>query len=123
AAVSDAVTYTFSHEQYVSAPLAHGAAPRGEFFVPEDVVSAVAWQGAAEALHLSIPADEEDAEPIVVTIDGSGGRADAHLVIEAGRHSVATVVLQHSGTAEYAQNVEIIVRDGAKLKVVTVQRW
>lgn len=123
AAASDAVTYTFSHEQYVSAPLAHGASPRGEFFVPEDVVSAVAWQGAAEALHLSIPADEEVAEPIVVTIDGSGGRADAHLVIEAGRHSVATVVLQHGGTAEYAQNVEIIVRDGAKLKVVTVQRW
>ncbi|MEE2815075.1 MAG: Fe-S cluster assembly protein SufD [Actinomycetota bacterium] len=123
AGASDAVTYTFSHEQYVSAPLAHGASPRGEFFVPEDVVSAVAWQGATEALHLSIPADEEVAEPIIVTIDGRGGRADAHIVVEAGRHSAATVVLQHSGTAEYAQNVEIIVRDGAKLKLVTVQRW
>jgi len=117
------VTCTVSHEQYVSTPLAHGQAPRGEFFEPEDVVAAVAWQGAADAMHLSIPADEVVSEPIVVAIDGVGGRADGHLVIEAQRHSSATVVLQHTGAAEYAQNVEIIVRDGAKLKVVTVQRW
>ncbi|WP_193596180.1 Fe-S cluster assembly protein SufD [Microbacterium sp. YJN-G] len=117
------VTYTVSHEQYFTSGLPFGTAPRGEFFVPEDVVSAVAWQGSAEAKHLSIPADEEVADPIVVQIDGVGGRADDHLVIEAGRHSVATVVLRHSGTAQYAQNLEIIVRDGAKLTLVSVQEW
>ncbi|WP_423493977.1 Fe-S cluster assembly protein SufD [Microbacterium esteraromaticum] len=121
--VNDGVETTVSHTQYVRPALAHGAAPRGEFFTPEDIVSAVAWQGASDALHLSIPADEEVTEPIVVQIDGKGGRADAHLVIEAGRHSVSTVVLRHTGTAQYAQNVEIIVRDGAKLKLVTVQQW
>ncbi|WP_336645669.1 Fe-S cluster assembly protein SufD [Microbacterium sp. USHLN186] len=117
------ITRSVSHEQYLGAPLAHGTAPRGQFFVPEDVVSAVAWQGAADAVHVRIPNDEEVAEPIVVTLHGTGGRADDHLVIEAGRHSVATVVLQHTGIAQYAQNVEIIVRDGAKLKVISVQRW
>ena len=122
-AEGEGVGYTFSHPQYVAPALAHGTAPRGEFFTPEDVVSAVAWQGASDALHLSIPNDEEVDEPIVVQIDGKGARADAHLVIEAGRHSVSTVVLRHSGTAQYAQNVEIIVRDGAKLKLVTVQQW
>ncbi|MBN8206320.1 Fe-S cluster assembly protein SufD [Microbacterium esteraromaticum] len=121
--VNDGVETTVSHTQYVRPALAHGTAPRGEFFTPEDIVSAVAWQGASDALHLSIPADEEVTEPIVVQIDGKGGRADAHLVIEAGRHSVSTVVLRHTGTAQYAQNVEIIVRDGAKLKLVTVQQW
>lgn len=121
--VNDGVETTVSHMQYVRPALAHGTAPRGEFFTPEDIVSAVAWQGASDALHLSIPADEEVTEPIVVQIDGKGGRADAHLVIEAGRHSVSTVVLRHTGTAQYAQNVEIIVRDGAKLKLVSVQQW
>lgn len=117
------VTYEISDGTVVPSALAHAETPRGEFFVPEDVVSAVAWQGASEALHISIPADEELAEPIVVQIDGKGGRADGHLVIEAGRHSVSTVVLRHTGTAQYAQNVEIIVRDGAKLTVVSVQQW
>jgi Fe-S cluster assembly protein SufD len=32
-------------------------------------------------------------------------------------------VLRHAGTAQQAQNVEIIVRDGAALTVVSVQRW
>ncbi|GAA3948708.1 Fe-S cluster assembly protein SufD [Microbacterium soli] len=117
------VTYSFSHRRYVRPALSRGTTPRGEFFVPEDVVSAVAWQGASDAIHLSIPAEEEVAEPIVVTIEGTGGRADAHIVIEALPHSRATVVLRHSGTAQYAQNVEILVRDGAKLTVLSVQRW
>ncbi|MFD5225654.1 Fe-S cluster assembly protein SufD [Microbacterium sp. NPDC058342] len=123
AAANDGVTYTISHEQYLSTPLPFGQAPRGEFFTPEDIVSAVAWQGSADAMHLSIPSDEEVAEPIVLQIDGNGGRADGHLVIEAGRHSVATVVLRHSGVAQYAQNLEVIVRDGAKLTLVSVQQW
>ncbi len=105
--------------------LGYGDAPRGEIFRPEDIASAVAWQGAAEAMHLAIPADEEVAEPIFVHLTGRGAavRADAHLVIEAGANSSATVVLRHSGSAQLAQNVEILVRDGARLTVVTVQQW
>ncbi|MDT0157371.1 Fe-S cluster assembly protein SufD [Microbacterium sp. ARD32] len=120
---NDGVTYAISHEQYLRPALGHGTAPRGEFFLPEDVVSAVAWQGSTDAMHLSIPADEAVAEPIFVHIDGTGGRADAHLVIEALPHSSATVVLRHTGTAQYAQNLEIIVRDGARLTLISVQQW
>lgn len=126
AGVSDGVTYAFaSGEQYVSTPLAPGSAPRGEVFLAEDVTGAVAWQGSPEALHIRVPREEEVAEPIFVTIDGQGAdrRADAHLVIEALPHSSATVVLQHTGAAQYAQNVEIIVRDGARLTVISLQQW
>lgn len=123
ASSNDGVTYKISHEQYLAPALPFGAAPRGEFFQPEDVVSAVAWQGAAEAMHVRIPAEEEVAEPVVLEIEGVGGRADGHLVIEAERHSVATIVLRHSGTAQYAQNLEVIVREGAKLTVISVQQW
>ncbi|MDF2509583.1 MAG: Fe-S cluster assembly protein SufD [Microbacterium sp.] len=123
---NDGVSYTVSAgEQYIAAPLTVGAAPRGEVFLAEDVTAAVAWQGAAEALHVRIPREEEIAEPIFVSIAGLGAdrRADAHIVIEALEHSSATVVLQHTGSAQYAQNVEIIVRDGAKLSVISLQQW
>ncbi|MGW9159558.1 MULTISPECIES: Fe-S cluster assembly protein SufD [unclassified Microbacterium] len=123
---NDGVSYTVdAGEQYIAAPLAIGAAPRGEVFLAEDVTAAVAWQGAAEALHVRIPREEEVAEPVFVSIAGLGAdrRADAHIVIEALEHSSATVVLQHTGSAQYAQNVEIIVRDGAKLTVISLQQW
>ncbi|WP_308491120.1 Fe-S cluster assembly protein SufD [Microbacterium terrisoli] len=121
----DAVQYEVSDERFVQPPLAIGVAPRGETFRPEDVVSAVAWQGSSQALHVRVPRGEEVAEPITVSITGTSAhdRADAHLVIEAEANSQATVVLNHSGAAQYAQNVEILVREGARLTVIAVQDW
>ncbi|MEW1833434.1 Fe-S cluster assembly protein SufD [Microbacterium sp. NPDC079995] len=98
-------------------------APRGEVFRPEDVVSAIAWSQEPEAPLIRIPADTELDEPVVVTLTGRGGVAHAHVVIEAQPNSRGTVVLRHEGSASQAQNVEIIVRDGAALTVVSVQRW
>ncbi|MFK3678962.1 Fe-S cluster assembly protein SufD [Microbacterium sp. NPDC090218] len=126
AAQNDGIEYTVSAgEQYIAAPLAIGESPRGEVFLAEDVTGAVAWQGSAEALHVRIPREEEVAEPVFISLVGRGAdrRADAHIVIEALEHSSATVVLQHTGSVQYAQNVEIIVRDGAKLTVISLQQW
>ncbi|CAH0182517.1 Fe-S cluster assembly protein SufD [Microbacterium foliorum] len=126
AATAEGVSYSFrSGDQYVAAPLPAGTAPRGEVFLAEDVTAAVAWQGATDALHIRIPREEEVAEPILVSVEGLGAqlRADAHIVIEALEHSSATVVLQHTGAAQYSQNVEIIVRDGAALTVISLQQW
>ena len=108
-----------------AAGLAPGAGPRGEVFVPEDLPAAVAWSRSAEALYLSIPVDAELDEPVVVEFSGAGAElvAHAHLVIEASRHSRAQVVLRHTGSAQFAQNVEVIVREGAHLELVTVQQW
>lgn len=107
----------------VASRLGIGQAPRGEVFVPEDVVAASAWSRTAEALAISVPQDAELADPVVIQVRGAGGRADSHVVIEARAHSRATVVLRHTGTASLAQNVEIIVRDGASLTVVSIQEW
>ncbi len=108
-----------------AAGLAIGSAPRGEVFVPEDLPAAVAWTRSAEALYISIPAEAELDEPVVVAANGTGSDlvAHGHVVIEASRHCRATVVLRHAGAAQFAQNVEIIVREGAQLQVVTVQQW
>jgi len=103
--------------------LAAGEAPRGEHFRPEDRLAALAWMHETEAPLLRIPAEVELDEPIVVHLKGTGGLAHAHVVIEAQPHSRGTVVLRHEGTAQHAQNVEILVRDGADLTVVSVQNW
>lgn len=110
-------------ESLVQTRLAHDAAPRGEVFHPEDRPAAIAWKQETEAPLLRIPAGAEYAEPIVVHLRGTGGVAHAHVVIEAEANSHATVVFRHTGSAHHAQNLEIIVRDGAHLEVVTVQQW
>jgi Fe-S cluster assembly protein SufD len=105
--------------------LAPGQAPRGTVLVPGDRGAVVASANTAEALHLSIPAEAEYAEPLRVDIHGNGAgrRSNAHYVVEAGRHSKALVIFDHTGSADHTGNLEVIVGDGADLTVVTLQRW
>lgn len=110
---------------YLVESTGHDASVRGEFFRPEDLPSAIAWKQCHNALHIRVPAGFETAEPITVTMTGKDAerRANAHIILEAMPNSSATILLRHEGAAQYAQNVEIIVRDGARLDVVSVQRW
>lgn len=112
-------------ENVLGRSLARGEAPRGEIFRPEDVTSALAWQLCDEALYLSVPTNTELDERIRVRMHGNGAerRGNAHIVIEAKENSRATVVLNHTGSAQFTENVEIIVRDGAHLTVIAVQDW
>ncbi|MFB8386056.1 Fe-S cluster assembly protein SufD [Microbacterium sp. NPDC055910] len=100
-----------------------GQSPRGDVFTPEDLPSAIAWSQETDAPLLRIPAGVELDEPIVVDLRGTGGLAHAHVVVEAMPNSRAIVLFRHVGSAHHAQNVEIIVRDGARLDVITVQQW
>jgi Fe-S cluster assembly protein SufD len=96
----------------------------GSAGIPEDRVSAAAWEAFTEATVLTIPAETELETGVVVAIDGTGTEASAqHLVIVAERFSKAVVVLDHKGSTTVSQNVEIDVRDGAELTVVSVQEW
>jgi Fe-S cluster assembly protein SufD len=89
---------------------------------PQDRSAAVAWKHAEKALAVRIPADAELSEPVHVNVESLGGRGFGHLVIEAGRHSRAIVILDHTGAGELGTNVEISVGDGAELRVVSIQQ-
>lgn len=96
----------------------------GSAFRPADRAAVTAWAGTERALYVGIPKEVELASPVLVRLTGTGaGRGNGHTVIEAGRHSRATVVLQHSGSAQHNANVEIRVGDGADLTVVSLQEW
>ena len=74
--------------------------------------------------RVSIPAEAELTEPVRITVEARDlARVNGHLVVEAGHHSKATVVLTHRGSAECGAAVEIKVGDGADLTFVTVQEW
>ena len=123
-APADSVAFRVSgSERAVVSTLAIGEAPRGEVFVPEDLPAAIAWTRSPEARYIRIPEGVELDEPIQIDVRGSLAVAHSHLVLEAGAHARGTVLLRHSGDAMFAQNVEIIVRDGAHLTVITVQEW
>lgn len=94
-------------------------------YVPRDRVSARAWSATKLGHLVEIPIE---AEPTGVTLVGIHGESlstasAGHLVIKAGRFSKAVVVLRFTGSAVLADNVEIIVEDGAQLTVVSVQDW
>lgn len=100
-----------------------GQAPRGTALVPGDRPAAIASAQTPAATYLRIPAGEHVAEPIRVHLHGNGGRANGHFVVEAEPGSAALVVFEHTGSAVYDGNVEVIVGEGAQLTVVSLQLW
>lgn len=105
--------------------LAIGEAPRGTALVPEDLTAAIASARTEQALHLVAPRNAELAEPFRVEITGRGAdrRANGHLVLETEESSTATFVLNHTGSAQYAQNVEMVVGDNSRMTVIALQDW
>jgi len=121
-----AAAYTVeAPEGYVRGTLAPGVAPRGTVLTPADRAAVVASANVDEALHLVIPAEAELAEPLRILIHGAGAgrRSNAHHVIEAGANSRSVVIVEHTGAADHNGNVEVIVGEGAKLTVISVQLW
>jgi len=94
-------------------------------FVPSDRVSARAYDLFDEATVIEVPAEAEASVPTVIKLTGSDPAVASygHTVVKAGPMSRAVIVLDHRGSAAYADNVELIVGDGASLSVVSVQDW
>jgi len=96
----------------------------GSAAIPEDRVSANAWENFSEATVITVPAEFEADGEVNVVITGQGTDASAqHLVIVAQKFSKSVVVLDHRGSAVVSENVEIVVEDGAELSVISLQEW
>jgi Fe-S cluster assembly protein SufD len=94
-------------------------------YVPVDRVSARAWAAAASVYEVTVPADAVIEQPTVVRLTGLGAdhAAAGHLLVRAGRFSKAVVVVEYTGSATWAENIEVVLEDGANLTFVTVQDW
>ena len=96
----------------------------GSAAIPEDRVSANAWENFTEATVITVPSEVEVDGEVSVLLTGQGTEASAqHVVIVAEKFSKSVVVLDHQGTAVVSENIEILVEEGAQLTVISLQEW
>jgi Fe-S cluster assembly protein SufD len=97
----------------------------GEGGIPTDRVAAQAFSAFNSATLVTVARDTQVGDPIeiVVTGPGEGGVAYGHLQIRAEELAEAVVVIDQRGSGTYADNVEFLVGDAARLTVVWIADW
>ncbi|WP_406266000.1 Fe-S cluster assembly protein SufD [Streptomyces sp. NBC_00191] len=95
----------------------------GRAGTPVDRVAAQAYSSFEKASVVTVPKETVLTEPVRIAVHGEGGTAFAHQVVELGAFAEAVVVVDHTGDAVLAANVDYLLGDGAKLTVVSVQDW
>jgi Fe-S cluster assembly protein SufD len=93
--------------------------------VPADRVAAQAFSSFNSATVVTVERDTQVGEPLNITVTGPGDGAVAygHLQIRVEELSEAVVVIDHRGSGTYADNVEFVVDDAARLTVVWIADW
>ncbi|MER6914885.1 Fe-S cluster assembly protein SufD [Streptomyces sp. NPDC000594] len=95
----------------------------GRAGTPVDRIAAQAYSAFEQASVVTVPRETVLTEPIRIAVHGEGGVAYGHQIVELGAFAEAVVVIDHTGDAVLAANVEYVLGDGAKLTVVSVQDW
>ena len=102
-----------------------GRATASAPFLPMDRVSARAYDAAGTATVVTVPKETVASAPTYVRVTGTGTESAAagHLIVDVQPYGKATVVIDQTGSATYADNVEIHVGDGGDLTVVVLADW
>ncbi len=97
----------------------------GQAGIPADRVAAQAFSSFNAATIVTVARDTQVAEPIEITVEGPGAGAVAygHLQVRAEELAEAVVVIDQRGSGTYADNVEFVVGDAARLTVVSIADW
>ncbi|GAQ54888.1 Fe-S cluster assembly protein SufD [Streptomyces acidiscabies] len=123
-ATGEGVTVAVEAPEGVTVELAgRDDARLGRTGAPVDRVAAQAYSAFERAGVITVPKETVLTEPIRIAVHGEGGTSFGHQVIELGAFAEAVVVIDHTGDAVVAANVEYVLGDGAKLTVVSVQDW
>ncbi|TNC23008.1 Fe-S cluster assembly protein SufD [Amycolatopsis alkalitolerans] len=97
----------------------------GQAGEPSDRIAAQAYSSFTSATVLTVPKEARASKPSVVRLTGpgEGNVAYGHVQVRAEAYAEAAIVLDHVGSGAYADNVEFVIGEGAKLTVVSVQDW
>ena len=88
-----------------------------------DKIAAGAWSQIEAVSTLTIEANQNLTESVVVSIVGSDSVAFGQLDINVEKFASAGVIVDHIGAATYAGNIDINVADGGSVTVVSLQDW
>jgi Fe-S cluster assembly protein SufD len=97
----------------------------GQAGAPADRVAAQAYSSFKTATVIEVPKDTAVRDEIQVAITGPGEDqvAYGHLQVRVGELSEAVVVIDQRGSGTYADNIEFVVGDAARLTVVSIADW
>jgi Fe-S cluster assembly protein SufD len=97
----------------------------GDGGVPTDRVAAQAFSSFNSATLITVGRDTLITEPVDIAITGPGEGAVAygHVQIRVDELAEAVVVIDQRGSGTYADNVEFVVADAARLTVVWIADW
>ena len=97
----------------------------GQGGVPTDRVAAQAFSSFNRATLVTVGRDVQTKQPIEITITGPGAGAVAygHLQVRVDELAEAVAVVDLTGSGTYADNVEFVVGDAARLTVVWIADW
>ncbi len=119
-------TITVSERPEVRVETVHRGDERlGQGGVPADRVAAQAFSSFNAATIVTVARDTQVAEPIEITVEGPGAGAVAygHLQVRVEELGEAVVVIDQRGSGTYADNLELVVDDAARLTVVWIADW
>ena len=102
-----------------------GDARLGQGGVPADRVAAQAFSSFDTATILTVARGAHTQMPVEITITGPGiGKtAYGHLQVRVEELGEATVVIDLRGSGTYADNIEFVIADAARLTVVWIADW
>jgi Fe-S cluster assembly protein SufD len=97
----------------------------GQAGVPADRIAAQAFSSFNQATIVTVTRDATAGEPIEIALHGPGEGATAygHMQIRVEELAEAVVVIDQRGSGTYADNVEFLVGDAARLTVVSIADW
>jgi Fe-S cluster assembly protein SufD len=97
----------------------------GQGGVPADRVAAQAFSSFNAATLVTVERGSALQTPIEIAVTGPGEGATAygHLQIRVEELAEAVVVIDQRGSGTYADNVEFVVGDAARLTVVSIADW
>jgi Fe-S cluster assembly protein SufD len=92
---------------------------------PGDRPAALAAVNGGGAVLLDVPAEHTGEEPVWLRLHGSSvdDLVWGHLVLRIGNHADVTIVVEHTGSARYCALTSVLVGDGAKVNVLSLQDW
>ncbi|TGD90433.1 Fe-S cluster assembly protein SufD [Mycolicibacterium sp. CH28] len=97
----------------------------GQGGIPADRVAAQAFSSFDTATIVTVARGAHTDAPVEIVVSGPGVGATAygHLQIRVEELAEAVVVIDHHGSGTYADNVEFVVADAARLTVVWIADW
>lgn len=89
----------------------------------DDVVVQRIRDAVKEVTLLTIEKNAEIKDAITLTRKAGTGAEVSRTVIRAGANSHATVIVENSGNAQIAEEIEILLDQGASLTFISLQEW